>query len=201
MTMYTEDVNYRLRTLFAVLVALSIIGGFALQNAIPQYPRLIVPATFMIFGAIFWLFDAFLWKVPGIRILNSGIPLLAGIWKGSITRDVQGRSELLDAELIVKQTWSKLELILKTSECVSRNVLVGFTLANPGGILLTWIYQIDQTEAASVTEHGRGIVELTLHRNENAFTFDGAFIASACGEPVNLKFIKSGFTFWNPKPF
>jgi hypothetical protein len=155
----------------------------------------------MFYGILFWLFDAILWKLPLIRLLNSGIPYLAGYWKGNLTRIVDGEAKQISAELVIKQTWSKLELILRTPEAVSRNRLAGFTLADPNGILLTWVYRIDGHAAKSLLDSGKGIIELTLDRRTKQMTLGGSFIQSSPGEPLNLTFERPGFWFWNPMPF
>jgi hypothetical protein len=201
MTMYTEDVNFRMRTVFAILAVLSIILAFALQNRLPAYPWIVAPSTLMFYACLFWLFDAMLWKLPVIRLLNSGIPNLAGYWKGNLSRTVQGQQQTVTAELVIKQTWSKLELILRTPEAVSRNFLVGFTLSDPNAIQLMWVYRIDGTDPTSLLEHGKGIIELTLNRRTKEITLNGAFIESTPGEPLKLSFVRSGFWFWNPEPF
>jgi hypothetical protein len=199
MTMYTENVDYRMRTVFAILFVLSVIAGWLLYDAIPAYPRVVVPATLMIYGSLFWLFDGFLWKLPVIRLLNSGIPLLAGTWKGTMVHKSDGRK--VDATLTIKQTWSKLDLILETPEAVSMNTLAGLNLFRDKGVVLTWVYQMEGGHAHSLTEPGRGIIELRLDRTSPKMTFTGSFMDSIAEDDLTLAFEKSGFFWWNPKPF
>ena len=205
MTMYTEDVNYRMHTVFLILAVVSIALTFALHSALPTYPRVIAPATLMFYAILFWLFDAFLWKVPVIRLLNSGIPNLAGIWEGELARSVEGKEQHFHVKLVIKQTWSKIDLSLLTTEARSRNTLAGLQLVDPNAIMLTWIYEIEGTNARSVSEWGKGIIELTLHRKTNTASmtgasFSGSFIASGLADPLNVEFKKRAFRFWNPEP-
>jgi SMODS-associating 2TM, beta-strand rich effector domain len=199
--MYTEDVDYRMRTVFAILVVLSILLAYGLESWVPTYPRVIAPATLLFYGALFWLFDAFLWKVPGIRLLNSGIPNLAGIWKGTLLQSVDGVESPLSAELTIHQTWSKIKLVLHTNEAVSRNTLMGMVLKNPEAIVLTWVYRIDGTTPVLLTDKGRGIIEMTLNRSTNQATLKGAFIEAYQGEALDVSFVKGVNPFWNPRPF
>jgi predicted pore-forming effector associated with SMODS systems len=205
-TMYTEDVNYRLRTVFFLLAVLSILLAWAVYQAMPAYPRVIAPVTLAFFGMLFWLFDALLWKFPVIRLLNYCTPNFAGDWEGSLSRQVEGRTEQLEVKLRIRQTWSKISLTLWTPEAISRNTLAGLRLADPDAIVMTWLYKKDGTDPHSLLEPGRGIIELTLHRKGREDSLAGAvlsgtLIESRPGEPLEVAFKKPGPFYWNPEPF
>jgi predicted pore-forming effector associated with SMODS systems len=205
-SMYTQDVGYRMRTVLFLLSVLSILLAWAVHRAMPAYPSVIAPVTLAFFGVLFWLFDSLLWKFPVIRLLNYCTPNFAGDWEGSLSRQVGERTEQLEVKLRIRQTWSKLSLVLQTSEAVSRNTLAGLRLADPDAIVLTWLYKKDGTDAPSLLEPGRGIIELTLHRKGHEASLAGAvmsgeFIESKPGEPLEVVFKKPGPFYWNPVPF
>ena len=208
MTMYTEDVNYRMRTVFFILAVLSVLLALVLRHVLPAYPRIIAPAALMFYATLFWLFDAILWKLPVVRLLNSGIPNLAGLWQGSLSRIVDGRPEQLEVSLTIRQTWSKFNTVLRTSEAQSRNTLLGLRLKDPNAIVLTWVYRIDGSDSRSIVESGMGVIELILHKKtpRNNPSMEGALLTGALieirpGEPFSVTFKKPGPFYWNPEPF
>jgi len=203
-TMYTEDVSYRMRTVFAIIVVVAIGLGYVLRDQLPAAPHIVAPAALMLYAVLFWFYDAILWKLPGFRLLNSGIPNLAGDWEGTLRQDAGGAE--LPVKLTIRQTWSKLALILKTPEAYSRNTLVGLQVRDPNAVIMTWVYQFDMPHRPkSLTEHGRGIMEVTLHRAVAGPSMDGATLSGALfqcqpTETLRVDFKRPGPFYWNPKP-
>jgi hypothetical protein len=100
-----------------------------------------------------------------------------------------------------------LALILRTPQANSRNTLAGLQVRDPNAVMMTWVYQFDMPHRPkSLTEHGRGIIEVTLHRAHSGLSMDGANLEGAlfqCAptETLRVDFKEPGPFYWNPKPF
>lgn len=180
-SMYTININKRMYTLFyvlSVISVLSIIGAIVLHEKLLIRPSLITPASLMFFAGVFWLYDRVLWRLPVIRILSNGIPYIAGVWEGRLSRVVDGKDVEIQATLTITQTWSLMGLSLVTPEAISSNTVASLQLADPEAIVVTWIYLKHGSDARSLSESGKGVVELTLNRQTKEISLRGPFYES-----------------------
>jgi hypothetical protein len=170
----------------------------------PASPHIVAPAALLFYSVVFWFFDAILWKIPPFTLINSGIPNIAGEWEGHLRHDTTGVD--LPVQLTIRQTWSKLALILRTPETASRNTLAGLQVRDPNAVVMTWVYQFDMANPPkSVADHGRGIMEVTLHRASAGESMKDAALRGhlfQCTptETLNVEFKRPGPFYWNPKP-
>ena len=101
MVEYSVDTNPRVRMYF-VLAGLSVVGAcfLALSPALAAY-RFATPSAFILYGALLWAFNRYLWRVPLIRALG-GIPYLGGTRRASRKAAVRSVRLLLDARSLAR---------------------------------------------------------------------------------------------------
>jgi len=113
-------------------------------------PTTIAPPTALtLFGAIFALFNLFLWRLA-IRGHTLGrIPNLRGTWQGTI--DIRkGRygdpSEKIPCTVEIKQTWSRISIEFRTENTHSSSVMASLRPWSKGG--LHYEYDVDTDRGA-----------------------------------------------------
>jgi len=186
MIMYSIDFGRRMYTvLFLVCVLAAAIDlGLRREFNLPgQYAAVLALVFFLIF---FYLFDKFLWKLPGFRILNYGMVNVAGEWKGTITQATGEGPKPLPATLVIAQTWSTIGLLLTTEQAVSQAVMAQLLGADPAAIKLSWTYRIEGSNAKSLADPGQGVIELTLTRGPQQMQFEGSFFSSQLDDHLAL---------------
>jgi hypothetical protein len=97
---------------------------------LPSYVGM--PSALVFFGAFFWLFDSYLWKVHLFGLRLTPIPNLNGSWVGEIDvrRGKGGKEKYLGSHgctVRIKQTWSRISIKFKTDATSSHS-----TMANLG---------------------------------------------------------------------
>lgn len=103
-------------------------------------------SPFAFFGAIWILFDRFLWKWRPIISLH-GVPNLSGIWKGTGQSDFteNGKSTSFEMSIRITQTFSKIECRSEFENSSSTSGIVGIHGFNPtdSSCLLEFSYKND----------------------------------------------------------
>ncbi|MEM8637635.1 MAG: hypothetical protein AAGG51_02280 [Cyanobacteria bacterium P01_G01_bin.54] len=134
----------------------------------------VAPSGLMIFGILFFLFDRFLWKFPGINYLT-GVPNISGIWEGSGHIEYfAGVDERADAGevksiVIVTQSWTRIDLVLMSPSTRSRLKVASLDCSNSLFPSLTYIYEVKPTKTGGFLQSpAEGACETTIHRNENS---------------------------------
>lgn len=94
-------------------------------NKIPYIPQMsIFVAVFMLF---FYSYDRYLWKLLW-KLKLSQTPNLNGKWNGHIkTSHSEGKE--IDVEVSIKQTWSSIFIVLKTSDSKSKSETASMSLS------------------------------------------------------------------------
>jgi SMODS-associating 2TM, beta-strand rich effector domain len=103
-----------------------LIHRFAVSNYVGA------PSALVLFGAFFWLFDSYLWKLGLFTVRLTPIPNLNGSWIGSIdVRRGKGDKEQYlgshDCTVHIQQTWSRISITFETDATSSHS-----TMANLG---------------------------------------------------------------------
>jgi hypothetical protein len=174
---YSVDTNPRLKVYFSA-AAVSVAGAWALSN-IPQLSayRFAAPSAFVIFGAVLWLYDRVLWRLPLFR-LYSGIPILAGTWEGTLNRTESGAEGLVDRRKVrcrVTQTWQKIDFIFEGRTSRSTARIVGLFVENPENVVVRYMYAVRPRvfiTGGLPNPAGDGVTELRLEQRA-----DGRYLA------------------------
>ncbi|MGZ3606876.1 MAG: Cap15 family cyclic dinucleotide receptor domain-containing protein [Syntrophales bacterium] len=117
MTPYSIDSDIRL-TAALVLTLLASVVAAKLASFVNLY--IVPPSVFMVFAALYKVFDCYAWRWPIIRDLH-GIPYIGGKWKGNNIWEVSDGSARKESEVTVKveQTWSKIRFDVKSKKAKS----------------------------------------------------------------------------------
>ena len=122
--MHSYDLEGR-EKVFIGLAVISIIFAWLLNSglsAIEYEPQwwLRIPSFAGIYSALYWLFDRHIWRWRLLKKLGIiKTPDLNGTWVGVIQSSYQGTTTEFTA--IITQRWSKISIILETSESDSRS--------------------------------------------------------------------------------
>lgn len=117
--------------------------------------------TATIFGIVFWLFDRFVWRWWPVR-KALGFCDLNGKWTvtgqrlnadGSVANDWTGN-------LIIVQTWSRISIVLKTDNSISRSGPACLTREEGVGHCLLYTYSNEPEPGQAGLQIHRGTCEL-----------------------------------------
>ena len=167
---YATDSNERKNVIF-ILAVLSIGFGYLLHLFInlinfPWPWWLESPSFIGIFGLCYEIFDRRLWRVKWIRKLGVvKIPDLNGRWKAegrSIKRD-----ENYSAEVKIKQTWTKMSIVMNTQFSSSYSITATVLVHQPGRFMLSYEYVNQPKANALPTMHSHRGTTILRIRNEN----------------------------------
>lgn len=113
------------------------------------------------FGGIFGLFDNYLWKVSFINKLIK-CPNISGKWTGTIKNP---EYDPISAEVIIKQTWSKININLRTETADSDTEALAFFVKKYENPRLAYIYY-NTSETTDLKSHG-GTGKLEYFKSDN----------------------------------
>jgi hypothetical protein len=117
--------------------------------------------TAIVVGALL-LYDHWLWRWPGIRRLHRR-PVLRGTWKSELRTSYPGRrDEVIEAYLVVRQTFSKIcvDMLFDRSQSTSMS---GDLVRENGRCVLYYVFRSDkQTLERDENPPARGAAQLTV---------------------------------------
>jgi len=124
-------------------------------------------SVFLVFGAVFWVFNEHLWKCKYIRNILL-MPDLNGTWEctGS-TKIKNGETANYNwtAELTITQSWSKISVRLKTKDSVSHSTAASITRLEGQGFKVLYHYQNSPTAIADNLNKHDGASEIIFDTN------------------------------------
>lgn len=137
MVHYSVDTNPRKMPMF-VLAALALGLSIALSSWAPlANHRFASLSALSLFGILLWVFDNYIWRwLPGI-------PDLSGRWTGKLTKPAcagAGNDLTHDVTIMIRQTWSRMDVVLEGQTGISRAQTAGLLLTNPDQMTLCWSY-------------------------------------------------------------
>ncbi len=180
MVYYTTDTSSR-RSIYFAAALLSVLISYALSFVQSiTVCRLVAPSALMIFGGLLWIFDRFLWR-QSVFHKFTGIPDFNGRWTGHLTRklihDGKTTEEQAAVDLVISQTWSKIELILESETTRSVAQTAALFIENPTRLRLLWIYSVrSRTALEADNYYGEGVTELVFYPKER--TLEGTYFSS-----------------------
>lgn len=126
--MHSYSVETRKTQKITFVIGLVTVGAYVgLETALKQlmFPSWIeLPSVFLIFYIIFQFWNRFLWKAPIIRSITS-TEYIGGKWsgKGESSYQEDDSKKEFDITIEISQTWSTIEVLLKTdsSHSVSKS--------------------------------------------------------------------------------
>jgi hypothetical protein len=142
-----------IRNLAFVSFAISFgLGWLFHQFELPIY--IAPPAGTVAFGAIFWLYDRYLWRLSFRGHSVSGIPNLNGTWKGKIDirqgHDSSKQPAVHDCTVKITQSWRVISIEFETNETSSHSVMAKIGRKTEGG--LHYEYEVNADSDAHLEE-------------------------------------------------
>jgi hypothetical protein len=138
-----------------------------IQNTLGNW---ILPLTgisvFAVFGILFWCFNQYLWKLRYIRKLLL-MPDLNGKWKCNgitIQKSGQDKNFHWEGEISITQSWSKIIILLKTSNSISYSTSASITRLEGQGYKILYHYQNDPTSIEENLNKHDGATEIIFNQ-------------------------------------
>jgi hypothetical protein len=136
---------------FLLLAAVDLAKKFDLPINVPPAVLSLIGAS-AVFGVLYSVLNAYLWKWPGVAYLLK-VPDLSGTW------DCNGESLGPNAptpaqwtgEVTIVQTWDKLRIRLKTAKSGSSSMAAALAHDSVDGFVLLYQYRNDPNIAAATT--------------------------------------------------
>src|SRR5579875_1084761 len=121
------------------------------------------PSVMGIFGLLYQLFEIYLWRYKIVRRVGIvKIPDLNGKWSVEGWTSF-GSGRRFSANARIKQTWTRMSVLLETVESISYSISASILIEQPGGITLSYEYRSEPRPNASGTMHAhRGTAVLRL---------------------------------------
>ena len=184
---YSIDSGRRVRTVALTLAALSVALVHLLHGMAPMPPSLIAALSLMLYGIVFWLYNAVLWKFPVINRFNS-IPNLAGRWQGKLV-GWSAPDDELDVTLQVRQNWSEVGFVLSSTAPLSRATVGAMVIGDPDNVKVIWVFSSDTS--AVPCDHRQGVNELTLHKADGGDRLTGTWFSDiGTSGALTVRFVK-----------
>lgn len=127
MHQYQTDDNTKTNFLiFAVLLAVGLAYLFgkainALQIQIPWYVE--SPSILGFFGAIYWLYDKYLWKTKWVQMMDwIKTPNISGKWDVEIRTSHDSFTEKISGKAIIRQSAFRISIALETKSSISSSI-------------------------------------------------------------------------------
>lgn len=163
----------RLRlVLFVISIALAWTTHVALSVLNLEIPWwLDAPSVIFFYGILFYLLDNHLWRTPLVhRVGLIRIPDLNGTWTGEVDSSYEAAADEKPINAIVKvrQSWTKIIVVLETDRSRSVSELAMVLTARPEPVL-SYEYRNEPNARATESMHAhRGTAALTFE-NETLF--------------------------------
>jgi SMODS-associating 2TM, beta-strand rich effector domain len=112
------------------------------------------PSSLAFYGALYSLFDRYLWRNSLVSKLGLvRIPNLAGQWDGYLVSSFDGHEKRHHLMISIFQSWTHIAIFLTTTTSVSRSCAAVIQIDDPEGISLTYQYQNQPLADAMKTMH------------------------------------------------
>ncbi len=168
---YSSDHGERVRGI-VIIGILSVVAAWLLHLLLNYIPLSIpwwidMPSVLGFFALIRTSVDKSLWRSKLVRkAFGIVVPDLNGIWKGQSFSSYSDHSSPLDAELIIYQTWTGIQVSLETATSISHSRAAAFVIDQPGKMSLIYEYLCEPRPGAANTMHThRGTAELFIKSN------------------------------------
>lgn len=166
MAMHSYDVEGRGRVVAALTVASLLIVwllhiGLSTIDFKPQW-WLSVPSFAGAYSALYWLFDRYIRRFGLLRTVGLvAVPDLGGQWIGEVKSSYADLGATTAVSVTVLQRWSRISIILETTQSRSRSVAATFLTVDVPCPELSYLYVNEPRGDAPDTMHmHRGTVIL-----------------------------------------
>lgn len=127
------------------------------------------PGIFAIYGALFFLFDRYLWKKVFFGIHFSNIPNFSGSWYGTFLSSYTGKDNPRYCMMVVRQTWTCISIEYRVDSSKSYSNLAAVVLNRGRHPELRYEYENDPNNLEVNTMHKHsGTTKLEYSETENS---------------------------------
>lgn len=155
---------------FGVLAAVALLRlaeRLGLEEHVPEVVMWPVTAAF-VYGGVHWLFNNYAWRWSWLAALL-GVPDISGRWSclGTTLNPRQGLPPAWRGELVVTQSWEKIQVYLKTDQSASQSKAASL-IHEPGiGYRLLYSYQ-NMPRAGEALQPHVGYAEILFDENRGS---------------------------------
>jgi hypothetical protein len=112
------------------------------------------PSSMFFYGALYTLFDKYLWQYSLMRRLGLvKTPNLAGRWRGYLTSSFDDHAKQYYLSVQIVQSWTQISISLSTATSVSWSCVAVIQVSDPDGVVLIYQYENQPLANATRTMH------------------------------------------------
>jgi hypothetical protein len=189
---YSVDTEPRSRVHFWAAIAAAGTTAFLKATLATWHVSFDVPTAFAVYGLYLYVFNKWLWKSRPFS-WAAGIPDISGHYKGTVSHAAEasgdavgagkggGREALKETPVtaVVTQTWTQIDVVLKSDYGVSNLTVCGFFVANDNSQKILCSYQLNETAPGKQPEvYGVGSQELFIERGPGKVVLNGSFYST-----------------------
>src|SRR5688572_5516218 len=138
--MHTYSINSDERKTVIGILGISSISTILIIKSYIDLPSWMpVPSVFAVFGAFYWLFDQFLWKLSWLNGFLS-TPNLNGTWTMLMKSSKDNYLTEYEGILTITQTWTKIYLFLDGEKATGKSIMAGLEIQTSTLFTLKWEY-------------------------------------------------------------
>jgi len=121
------------------------------------------PSVLFFYGAVFLIFDNWLWKILAkMKIIKT--PNLNGEWDGHLKSSVDEHTKEVKVNLKIFQTWTDIRILLISDSIASQSETAAIISDEPEGKYLTYQYMVEPKAGSSK--------EIAIHRGTARLFFE-----------------------------
>ena len=150
---YAIDSRERVFVVRILFTASALVAGIVAvlipSDLLPMRWLLPIPSIPLVFGASYWAFDNWLWRLRFLRVLRLiRVPDLRGTWEGTVASSYTEFERQQPVTVTIEQTWTKIVVWLNAAESRSWSLTASILTNSPEGLVLTYLFD-NQPEAES----------------------------------------------------
>lgn len=168
---YATDSDER-KTIPAIIAFASILAALLLYATLKSTGLVLpwwldVPSVVGFYGLFYQLFERRLWRANALRRIGlTKVPDLNGEWKGYLSTSYEDFETKIDAHVEIFQSWTQVEVILRTQNSESHSLMAAIFTERPEGTDLHYEYHSEPKVNAEEEMHEhRGTARLALGSN------------------------------------
>lgn len=178
--MHPYATNQEKTKVFGLIAVLSTIFAYLLSWGVNRWQITIpwmldAPSVIGFFGILYAVFNLSLWKTFLGRLLVA-TPDLNGKWKGHLVSSFNQHETQRSAELRITQTWTHINIIMKTSSSSSHSRTATISTNSIDNSEMTYEYTNEpKSAAASTMNPHRGTAYLTFSCTDGMHILEGEY--------------------------
>ncbi len=164
---YSIDTEER-KNVLLFLALMSILLAWGFSNVLEYYQIHLSwwiesPSVLFFYGAVFLIFDRFVWK-PLAKMQVIKTPNLNGEWHGNLKSSRDGHTKEIKVTLKIFQTWTDIKILLISDSNVSQSESAAVISGEPEGKYLNYQYVVEPKP--------NSVKDISIHRGTARLFFE-----------------------------